>query len=613
MVTKKNISEILKLSVIISFPVILSLFFILSFLSSTQDEKEIALLKGDMTSRMSILQDLVAHDFTSITSDLQILAESELLQDYLRKGNNKNYNNLKKFFLSFSNRKKFYDQIRFIDFNGEEKIRINFNSGKPKAVKAEELQNKRNRYYFENVFKLEKDEIFVSPMDLNIENGKVEIPQKPMIRFGTPVFDEKNNKIGIVLLNYFGDYILNNIKKHYSGFDGKGMLLNSDGYWLLAPNTEDTWGFMYKSKKDKIFSNKYHNEWDSLLSKNTGQFLSPRGFFTFETVYPINEVWKSSKGSEAPFSSHDYLIKSKKYFWKLLLFYPMDKLNERFSHRSNTNVIFFIFSIIIFFLSLLLSRAIIKRKLAEESRENTLKTLRISEQKLLKENAAKDKFFSIISHDLKSPFQGIMGFGNMLATNHTELTKEELNDSLQTLNNSIINVYDLLEGLLEWSRIQTNRLELTPENLYICDSVKKITELLSLNASKKEIMLKCDIDNSINIFIDKRLFETVLRNLIANAIKFTNKKGVVTIYSNVNNNKIEIIVEDSGIGISQSDLKKLFKLDIHHTTKGTNSEQGTGLGLILCKDLLKKANGEIDVTSQLGVGSKFIISFSLTD
>lgn len=611
MKSKNNITQILKHTIVITLPLVVVLFLGLSAIASFQDKTKMHLIKGDVKNRMSILQEFVSKDFEFVTSDLEILSESKILHEFIINYNKTNYEKLVEFFISFSKRKKLYDQIRFIDKNGMEKVRINFNSGNPEIVESKYLKNKKNRYYFKDVFELGKGEIFVSPMDLNIEHGEIEIPLKPMIRFGTPIFNEKE-KSGIVLLNYFGKNIIDDITKHSRDFDGETILLNSTGHWFLSPNKDDEWGFMYDDKNERIFKKKYPEEWDTLNIKKHGQFSNSKGLFTFETIYPIREVWKSSSGSGFPYEQSDYLIEGSKYYWKLLLFYPMEKLNAKFlSHRYNSRILLFFLTSIIFLLAFFLSRTRLKKIIAEKEKEKALQILKISEQKLIEENSAKDKFFSIISHDLKSPFQGLMGFSNLLTTNHTEFTEDEVDEALQSLNNSILHIYDLLEGLLDWSRIQTGRFKCNPIKLNIFSLTEGIRNLLLLSAERKSISILNDIDKDLIFNIDKKLLETVLRNLVANAIKFTQNGGTIKVYNKIQNSQNILFVEDNGIGINEENLIKLFKLDIHHTTKGTENEQGTGLGLILCKDLLEKANGKIWVESEVGVGSKFIITFPL--
>ncbi|MBI9060316.1 MAG: PAS domain S-box protein [Labilibaculum sp.] len=231
-----------------------------------------------------------------------------------------------------------------------------------------------------------------------------------------------------------------------------------------------------------------------------------------------------------------------------------------------------------------------------------------SEKDLMESNANKDKFFSIISHDLKCPFNGILGATEMLADDYDELTSEEAKEMIQVVRESSTKAYELLEGLLEWAQTQTGRMEYIFENIDIHKSSTKIIDLLKTNAQNKNIFLKNGVKENTIVFADKRATETVLRNLITNAIKFTKPDGIIKVEAEDRDNEIAISVTDSGIGMSEEDRNNLFKIEVHHTTVGTNNEAGTGVGLILCKELVEKHGGKIWVESELGVGSKFIFT-----
>jgi len=234
--------------------------------------------------------------------------------------------------------------------------------------------------------------------------------------------------------------------------------------------------------------------------------------------------------------------------------------------------------------------------------------LKKSEKKLLESNANKDKFFSIISHDLKSPFNGILGATEMLSSEYDELTSEEAKEMIQIVRESSTKAYELLEGLLEWARTQTDRMEYEFKNIDIYKISTKTTELLKTHAHNKNISFESEIKRNKLVFADEKATETVLRNLITNAIKFTQPDGVIKIEAEDREDEVAICVSDNGIGMSEADKNKLFKIEVHHTTVGTNNEVGTGVGLILCKELVEKQGGKIWVESELEKGSKFIFT-----
>ena len=214
--------------------------------------------------------------------------------------------------------KNIYDQIRFIDANGMERIRVNYNNGKPAIVSESRFQNKAHRYYFRDAMNLERGDIYVSPFDLNVEHGQVEQPWKPMIRFATPVFNDHGDKMGITVLNFLGAKLLGKFELKHAGSPGDVMLLNADGYWMHAPWPEKQWGFMFPGGEGKIFGKDFPEEWQRIREGKSGQFETANGLFTYATVYPMQEVWKSSAGPGEALMSRELQPESDVYHWKIV-------------------------------------------------------------------------------------------------------------------------------------------------------------------------------------------------------------------------------------------------------------------------------------------------------
>jgi len=226
-------------------------------------------------------------------------------------------------------------------------------------------------------------------------------------------------------------------------------------------------------------------------------------------------------------------------------------------------------------------------------------------------NATKDKFFSIIAHDLKNPFNGILGISDHIVNSWQETSYEESVSMITMIRDSSQNAFNLLENLLEWSRAQTGRIDFMPEKFLLRDLVAEVFGLLGNVAEQKKITLDSQVDETLEIYADKNMILTVLRNLIANAVKFTEPNGKVKVSASGNNKEITFTVSDTGIGISKATMEKLFKISEKITSLGTHNEKGTGLGLLLCKEFIDKHGGRIWVESEIGKGSKF--TFSIPD
>jgi len=257
---------------------------------------------------------MVGDDLKGIAFDLTILAnhaEFELMEDRL--GSNA-AQHLERDMILLLDSKRIYDQARYIDETGMEVVRINYD-GRSAAAPGEKLQLKRDRYYFRDTIKLDKGEIYVSPLDLNVELGEVELPIKPMIRLGMPVFDGRGGKRGIVVLNYLAAKLLSDFKIGLAVDPGSGMIVNADGYWLSGPKPEMEWGFMLDH--DETFPKHYPAAWAQITHAESGQFENRHGLFTFETIYPTNKGMAHNGIDSAQ-------IKRDEYYWKAISFVPAE-------------------------------------------------------------------------------------------------------------------------------------------------------------------------------------------------------------------------------------------------------------------------------------------------
>ncbi len=238
------------------------------------------------------------------------------------------------------------------------------------------------------------------------------------------------------------------------------------------------------------------------------------------------------------------------------------------------------------------------------------KEIIISRNKQLDQmNATKDKFFSIVAHDLKNPFNSVITLSELLINNILEFDKKDITKMAETIYSTGKNTYKLLENLLVWSRSQTGKIKFNPEKLLVDNLFNMIIDMYQNNASVKNIKITSHIDNDMIIFADRNMISTIIRNLLNNAIKFTHKNGSVHLSAIRKNGFNMISVKDTGIGMEKQTVSKLFKIHEKVSTPGTENEQGTGIGLFLCKEFAQKHQGDIIVTSEPGKGSDFIFTF----
>lgn len=234
--------------------------------------------------------------------------------------------------------------------------------------------------------------------------------------------------------------------------------------------------------------------------------------------------------------------------------------------------------------------------------------INLQNHQLYELNASKDKFFSIISHDLKSPYSGLLGLTNLIISENESMNYDEVIDLVKKLNNSLKNQYSMIENLLQWARIQTNRLEIHQEKFDINHLINEVISIQKNVSEKKNITVINQNNEKTFCFADRFMIQSVLNNLLSNAVKFSHRDSEVYINTNIDNEMISLSIKDFGLGIKSENLDKLFRIDSHITTLGTDNEKGTGLGLILCKEMVDRNGGSLDVYSEVNKGTTFKFS-----
>ncbi len=306
---------------------------------------------------------IAASDFKAIISDLKFLAEQNELQS-ISPLNPNQANSLIKIYLSFARHKELYDQIRFLDTAGQEIIRINHNQLQLEVVPPDELQNKAERYWFQESIKLKPGEIYISQLDLSIEWGEIEKPIKPVIRFAAPIFDNSGRKQGLLILNYSGQQFLDNLEVKNHTSLGKVLLINNQGYWLKGLKAEDEWGFMYPSHQGRTFEKTFPQAWGKIATQQKGQLHTKEGLFTFATVNP----WQKNQQIKTSSGETDYS-------WKIVTYIPPEVLNYSSGLTSVWLVTFYgVVVVIIAIVCYWLARIRVKQQLHEQNYRTVVET-----------------------------------------------------------------------------------------------------------------------------------------------------------------------------------------------------------------------------------------------
>jgi signal transduction histidine kinase len=255
----------------------------------------------------------------------------------------------------------------------------------------------------------------------------------------------------------------------------------------------------------------------------------------------------------------------------------------------------------------LFSTEVRKRIAVIEALEQANEALARTERELRKANASKDKFFSIIAHDLRNPIGGLLTLSELLAKKFDAMEPQKVREFCRLIYDGTRQGSELLESLLQWARAQTGRIECEPRPLSLAALCRESVALFFAQAQQKEIRILCDVQDEMIAFADENMVFTILRNLLSNAVKFTSRGGCIGISAGTVGECVELSVADTGVGMSPEDLEKLFRIDVHFTCKGTANEHGNGLGLIVCGEFAEKNRGSISVKSRPGEGTTFTL------
>jgi len=373
----------------------------------------------------------IGDDLSSVVSDLLILSEQHELQRVLEGDEEERRTELADLdsnFLSFSLRRRIYDQIRFLDETGMEVVRVNYNDGKPIIIPESQLQSKAERYYFTDTIVLAPGEVYMSPFDLNIERGEIEKPLKPMIRFATPVFGSSGEKRGIVILNYLGANIIRGLERVSATTESQFMLLNPDGFYLKGLRPEDEWGFMYEDRENRTFGDDFGEAWQRISAEEAGQFQTLDGIFTFRTVHFLLTGQGLDGRRDKALQPSVARPQAEEYYLKLVSRMPPYTLKDIFGKLLTQLLpIYTLIVALLAFASWFVARASVERK-------------RMEIELRIKEEAIASSVNAIILADLK---------GNLNYVNHSFLHMWGYSDEKEVLGRPVAELWKTKDGASE--------------------------------------------------------------------------------------------------------------------------------------------------------------------
>lgn len=440
-----------------------------------------------------------------------------------------------------------------------------------------------------------------------------------------------NKKLKSITLSNIGEAY--NLKGEYLkalDYQKKALVLKEEiGDKRRLSITYTEMGIIYKNVEDYSQALHYLNRGLEVAAEINFKYQMIKCYLNLSDVYQnLNNYKKSLEYFKLYIEGKDklYSEESKQTIAEFQAKYQLekkDKENERLRHSEQLNkaqirnqqliIGFVLFSLIGSFVIMV----IFHKRYQQNQKLNvqlSLKNKEIEQQqnieeklnkKLKEANETKDKFFSIVAHDLKSPFNSLIVLTNLLIDDYDTFTEDERKQFIKQIKASSENTFSLLQNLLDWASTQTGKTMVVPEKIDLSRILQETIALLTPTAKNKKIRIISNLSENSIAWADKNMVSTIILNLVSNAIKFTPADGKVEIGSKIENSHLEIMVSDTGVGISPRNLEKLFRLDQKIQTVGTAKETGTGLGLIICKEFVEKNNGRIWVNSQQGEGSQF--------
>jgi signal transduction histidine kinase len=551
---------------------------------------------GEETT-VELARTVLTVELAEIVSDARFFAEARILQHWLESEDPAFLKDLAAQYVALAKHKAVYDQIRFLDLVGREVVRVDWDGGAPRAVPAGELQDKGDRYYFHHTVELSQGEIYISPFDLNVERGVVEQPIKPMIRFGSPVYDAKGDKRGVVVLNYLGRRLLDRIKALAAGKPGALWLLDADGYWLLGPSAEDEWGFMFSERRSHAFAQAYPEAWEKIRDGGAfAQFDIGGDLFT----YAYARV--PSFGANAALAQAGLGPVATSPIWFLVAYLPAATVAKQTADLARD--LAFAMAAVMALLAALaygIGHHEVRRQQAERHIQELNERLSRDNAELQALNKELEAFSYSVSHDLRAPLRAIDGFSQALLEDQAERLDESGRDSLMRVRRAAQRMGVLIDDLLKLARI--TRAELSVDDIDLSALAREIVEDLQAHAPQRRAEFV--IASGLGARGDPRLVRVALENLLSNAWKFTagREPARIEFGATVADGGPAYFVRDNGIGFDMAYAEKLF--GAFQRLHDSHRFPGTGVGLATVQRIIHKHGGRVWAQAENDKGATF--------
>jgi len=589
-----------------SLAVVVAIIFIIVVVLFHNPDRQLSDERAHLNSQITASLDAIKND---LDTDLQHLAYSTLfIVDQARLhnpfGSSDDTSIFAEDFISLLTTSAFFDQLRLIDSQGMERIRANYNGGDPSLSDDDQLQNKSSRYYFQDTMKLAEHEVFLSPLDLNIENGRVEQPFKPTLRIGMPSFNYRGEKEGIIMINVLAAALI----KHFS--DRAKLVpaqqvswLNGDGYWFAGEEESKLWGFMYESTKNNSFAALHPQIWKSIATAEQGTITAEGGTYLYTTISPY-DAFSHAKTM--------HLNTARPYKWKIIAYYSDDFIHHYTAEkRFSSQLIMLLSGLLLVAIFLLFGfwyrQHLIKVETEKSASKNEQERLRMKSTGIIAGG---------IAHEFNNILSAVTANLYLLRTNSGD--PERNMRALNSMDRLVERATRLVKYLLTFSRhgFRSN------EQINLSKLAATVTQL-AIEEMPERYQCEINISPDIEIIGDNEKVSAMLKELISNAddaiknsaqpqlsvkLEMIEKNFESGPDQNQTGSFAMITVKDNGIGISEENLPHIY--DPFFTTKEPG--KGTGLGLSAVLGTVKVHHGEIEIESRENQGSEIRVYLPLS-
>ncbi len=543
--------------------------------------------------QLSLEREILRGEFRAVAADLLYLARCEAVRQLLRGGQASDRRSLAEELVRFSETHRVYDQVRLLGDDGQELVRVNRQRRQAVIVPDEALQTKGQRYYFQETMALRPGEIFVSPLDLNVEDGRIERPLKPTIRFATQVVDDQGRARGILVLNYLGAALINQLRQAGQYAAGRLLLANSEGFWLHGPRAEWEWGFQLAGRQAFTMNATYPRAWRAIEQEPAGQVLTPEGLFTYLTIDPGDELDLEAIPREAA-GPRGPAVRSRES-WRLISYVSRERLSARLAGLRTALALFCLtLTPPIALGGWLLARARVRHELARQALHTAQRQI-VQSARL----AAIGEAMTGLAHESRNALQRSQAGLELLAKRLSG------NDEALSLLGEIQQAQHHLHQLYERTRQYAAPIQVHLAETDLAELTRQAWQQLADRWPARRLRLELRGADQAVCRCDPLGMEQVLRNLLENAIDASPPEAAVEveIRPDVQQGRPGwlLSVADQGPGIAPAEVQRVFEPFV--STKA----RGTGLGLALTRRLVAAQGGVIRYQNGDGRGARFLI------